>query len=205
MIIIDAPQGSEAWHLARAGRATASEFSSVLAKGQGKTRLAYLRRVVAERLTGKPVETYRNGHMDRGNEQEPLARAAYETLTGDLVEQVGFLQHDSLMAGCSPDCLIGSDGAVEIKCVLPTVQLETLLCGQYPPEHKAQIQGVMWITGRAWVDFVSFSPDMPEHLRTYVFRVQREDAYITQLAAEVKVFLDEVDLLIAKLNERKAA
>lgn len=205
MIIIDAPQGSEEWHLARAGLATASEFSSVLAKGQGKTRLAYLRRVVAERLTGKPVETYRNGHMDRGNEQEPLARAAYEALTGDLVEQVGFVRHDSLMAGCSPDCLIGTDGAVEIKCVLPTVQLETLLCGQYPPEHKAQIQGVMWITGRVWVDFVSFSPDMPEHLRTYVFRAQRDDPYITQLAAEVKVFLDEVDQLITKLNERKAA
>lgn len=202
MIFVDVPQGSDDWFLARVGRATASEFSSVLAKGQGKTRLAYLRRVVAERLTGKPIETYRNANMDRGNEQEPFARMSYEALTGNLTEQIGFIQHDTLMAGCSPDCLIGDDGGAEIKCVIPTVQLETILGSQYPPEHKAQIQGVMWITERQWVDFVSFSPDMPEHLRTYVFRVKRDDAYILQLAAEVKAFLDEVDALIAKLNER---
>lgn len=205
MIIIDAAQGSEEWFAARAGRATASEFSSVLAKGQGKTRLAYLRRVVAERLTGKPVETYRNGHMDRGHEQEPFARLAYEALTGEPAEAIGFIQHDKLMAGCSPDCLIGADGGAEIKSVIPTVQLETILGGEFPSEHRAQIQGSMWITGRTWWDFCSYSPDMPANLRTYVYRVKRDEAYIAQLAAEVTVFLNEVDLLIAKLNERKAA
>lgn len=205
MIIVNAQQGSDEWHLARAGRATASEFSSVLAKGQGKTRLAYLRRVVAERLTGKPTETYRNGNMDRGTEQEPYARLSYEAQTGDMVEEVGFIQHDKLLTGCSPDGLIGADGGAEIKSVIPTVQLETILAGEYPSEHKAQIQGCMWITERQWWDFCSYSPDMPANLRTYIFRVKRDDAYITQLAAEVTVFLNDVDALIAKLNERKSA
>lgn len=190
--------------LARCGKATASEFASVLAKGQGKTRLAYLRRVVAERLTGKPSETYRNGHMDRGQEQEPFARMAYEAATGNLVEEAEFIAHSSLQAGCSPDGLIGSDGGAEIKSVIPTVQLETILTGGYPSEHKPQIQGNLWITERQWWDFCSYSPDMPEHLRTYIFRVHRDPAYITQLAAEVTVFLTEVDQLIEKLNERKA-
>lgn len=205
MILIDALQGSDEWYLARAGRATASEFSCVLAKGQGKTRLAYLRRVVAERLTGKPTETYKNGHMERGTEQEPYARLSYEATTGDFVEQIGFIQHDKLMAGCSPDGLIGSEGGAEIKSVIPTVQLETILAGEYPSEHKAQIQGSMWITGRQWWDFCSHSPDMPANLRTYIYRVKRDETYITQLAAEVTVFLNEVDALIAKLNERIAA
>lgn len=203
-----APQGSEAWFLERCGCATASEFSSVLAKGQGKTRAAYMRRVVAERLTGKPIDTHRNGHMDRGTEQEPFARLAYEALTGEPVEQVGFVRHASLMAGCSPDGLVGSKGGAEIKSVIATVQVETVDGGEYPSEHRAQVQGNLWITGREWWDFVSYSPDMPEHLRLYVYRVKRDEPYIANLETEVRRFLAEVDERCARLMgtaARKAA
>lgn len=197
-------QGSPEWFAERVGHATASEFSAILAKGQGITRTKYLRRVVAERLTGKPSETYKNANMERGSEQEPYARMAYEARTDNLVEEVGFIKHTTLMAGASPDGLIGVDGGCEIKSVIPTVQLDTILAGGYPSEHRAQIQGSMWITGRAYWDFCSFSPDMPDHLRTYIFRVVRDEAYILNLAAEVTVFLGEVGALIAKLNERKS-
>lgn len=196
-------QGSPEWLLARAGLATASEFSSVLAKGQGKMRLAYLRRVAAERLTGKPTETYKNAHTDRGTELEPFAREQYEIKTGNFVEQIGLIQHDELLTACSPDGLIGDDGGAEIKSVIPTVQLETILAGKYPPEHKAQIQGSLWIAERAWWDFCSFSPDMPEHLRLYIYRVARDEPYITALHAEVKVFLDEVEALIEQLGAKQ--
>ena len=201
----DFPQGSEEWFAIRAGKATASGFASILAKGQGKMRAAYLRRVVAERLTGKPVETYRNSHTDRGQEQEPLARMAYELITDNIVQQVGFVEHDTLLAGCSPDGLIfGMRRGAEIKCVIPTVQVETILAGGYPPEHKAQIQGGMWITGFDTWDFCSYSPDMPAHLRTYIFTVGRDEDYIRALAAEVIVFLRDVDEIIERLT-RKAA
>lgn len=200
-------QGTEEWALARCGRATASEFSSVLAKGQGKTRAAYMRRVLAERLTGKPTENVAHGswakNLERGHEQEPYAALAYEALTGNMVEPCGFIPHESLMSGCSPDCLVGSDGGAEIKSVIPTVQVETILAGGYPSEHKPQIQGCMWVTGRAWWDFCSYSPDLPDNLRLYVFRVERDDAYIKTLAAEVIVFLREVDALYKQLMERK--
>ncbi|MCR4304971.1 MAG: YqaJ viral recombinase family protein [Gallionella sp.] len=206
---MNAPQGSEAWMMERCGHATASEFSSILAKGEGKMRTKYLRRVVAERLTGKPSENSSYGgwqkNLERGQEQEPFARMAYEAVTGNLVEEVGFIKHATLMSGCSPDGLISTDGGCEIKSVIPTVQLDTILAGGYPSEHRAQIQGNMWITGRAWWDFCSYSPDMPEHLRTYIFRVVRDEAYIKTLAAEVVVFLAEIDELVAKLNQRRAA
>jgi hypothetical protein len=185
-------QGSPEWLAARCGCATASEFSSVLAKGQGKTRAAYLRRVVAEMLTGKPSETYRNAHMDRGQEQEPFARMAYEAATGALIEEVGFIRHDTEPIGCSPDGLIDSDGGAEIKSVIPTVQIDTILAGSYPTEHKAQIQGNLWITKRTWWDFVSYCPDMPtDNLRLYVFRVERDEDYIKRLEAEVTAFVRE--------------
>ena len=205
---MNAPQGSEAWALERCGLPTASEYSSVIAKGQGITRKKYLRRIVAEILTGQPIADSSYGawqqNLERGKEQEAFARASYEAITGNLVQEVGFIRHPSIRTGCSPDGLIESDGGCEIKSVIPTVQIETILSGGYPSEHKAQIQGNLWNAGRAWWDFCSYSPDMPEHLRTYIFRVVRDETYILNLAGEVVVFLAEVDELLAKLNARKA-
>ena len=197
-------QGSPEWSAARVGYGTSSEFSSILAKGQGKTRAAYLRRIVCERLTGRPMETYATGSwaksLERGTEQEPYARMAVEAKLGVMVQEVGIIRHDSLMASCSCDGLIGDDAGCEIKSVIPSVQLETILAGGFPPEHKPQIFGNLWLSKRkAWY-FCSFCPDMPEHLRLYVSRVERDDAYIRTLEAEVKVFLDEVDYLCDKLT-----
>jgi YqaJ-like viral recombinase domain len=194
------PQGSPEWLQARCGKVTASSFSDVISGGKGITRTKYLRRVVAEMLTGKPTETYSNNHMERGNEQEPFARMAYESKTGSLVEEVGFIPHATLMAGCSPDGLVDADGGVEIKSVIPAVQIETILGGTFPSEHRAQIQGCMWITGRQWWDFCSFSPDMPEHLRLYIFRVKRDDEYIKALSIEVMAFITDANSLIEKLK-----
>jgi len=200
MIVLNCEQGTPEWEDARRGRATASEFSSVLAKGQGKTRTAYLRRLVAERLTGKSHQGFKNAHIERGHEQETFARAAYELAIGCMVEQIGFAQHDTIMAGASPDGLVGEDRGVEIKSVIPTVQIDTILAGGFPSEHRAQIQGNLWITGRKVWDFCSYCEDMPEHLQTYIFPVDRDEKFIVTLQAEVTVFLREVDELEKQLR-----
>ena len=195
-------QGSDEWLQAKVGYASASEFSSILAKGGGVTRQKYLRRIVAERLTGKPTETFTNAHTERGIEQEPYARMALEAKQGYAIEECGIIRHPKYMVSISPDGLIDLDGGAEIKSVIPTVQIETILADNYPPEHKAQIQGSLWISGRQWWDFCSYSPDMPEHLRVYVFRVVRDEAYIATLAAEVTAFLGDVNDLYDKLMEK---
>lgn len=198
-------QGSQEWLEARLGFATASCYSQILAKGEGKSRKTYLNRVVAERLTGKPLDSFSNHHTERGTEQEPFARMAYEAATGNLCNEVGFIRHPTLMAGASPDCLIETDGGAEIKSVIPTVQIETFERGGHPPSHKAQIQGNLWITGRKWWDFVSYSPNIKlEHLRLYIFRVQRDEEYIKNLEKEVTQFLIEADELYQRLAQRAA-
>jgi len=197
-------QGSEEWLEARLGRVTASCFSDVMARGQGITRLKYMRRIVAERLTGKPIESYFNRDMELGTELEPFARMEYEAQTGNLVQEVGFIQHATLLAGSSPDGLIDDDGGLEIKSVKPTVQIETIERGGYPYEHAAQVQGNLWILGRQWWDFVSYSPDMPEQLRLYIYRVERNEEYIQNLEAEVVKFLAEAEEMYQRLIRRAA-
>jgi hypothetical protein len=142
--------------------------------------------------------------MERGHEQEPYARLAYEAMSGNIVTETGFIKHDTLMTGCSPDGLIDDDGGVEIKSVLPTVQIETMERGGYPYEHAAQIQGSLWITGRKWWDFVSYSPDMPECLRVYIYRVEPQLGYIADLENAVITFLDEANEMQKRLLERAA-
>lgn len=191
-------QQNEAWFQDRLGYATASCFKLILAKGSGKTRQGYLERVVMERLTGERSAGFSSYHTERGTEQEPLAKLAYEAETGNIVQEVGFIRHESLMAGCSPDGLIDEDGGMEIKSVIPSVQRKTVQKGGYPTCHKAQIQGNLWITGREYWDFVSYSPECDYGL--YIFRVERDEGYIANLEAKVRGFLEEVDYLLEGLN-----
>lgn len=201
-------QGSAQWLAERAGCATASRFKDVLAKiktGEAATRRAYRMQLVTERLTGSPVESFKNAAMEWGTQHEPLARAAYEAVTGEDVQTVGFIKHKSLAwLGGSPDGLIGDDGGIEIKCpYVSTVHVDTLLNGM-PSEHMAQVQGNLWITGREWWDFISFDPRMPEHLQLHIQRIERNDEYIAKLALEVDSFLLEVDALYQQLMKKAA-
>ena len=200
-------QGSDEWKAARLGRVTASRVADVIAKtktGWGASRRNYLAELVAERLTGVTAEGYSNAAMQWGADTEPQARAAYEFFNDVAVEQVGFIDHPKIkMAGASPDGLIGADGLVEFKCPLTATHIDTLLTGETPGKYITQMQFQMACTGRAYCDFVSFDPRMPEHLRLFSRRVMRDNAYIADLEKMVREFLSELDETIAALGGEK--
>jgi hypothetical protein len=184
----DCEQGSPDWHHCRLGIPTASEFKSILAKGEGKMRRTYMMKLIGERMTGEPAENYTNGHMERGKAMEDEARRAYcVTQNADPI-RIGFVRNGNV--GCSPDSLLGTDGLLEIKTKLPHLQLEAIFAGKLPPEHQAQVQGQLWVAERDFVDFVSYWPRLP----LFVKRVYRDEAYIKTLAAEVQKFCDELDI-----------
>jgi putative phage-type endonuclease len=195
-------QRTTEWHQARLGKVTASRVSEVIAKGKGATRESYMADLIVERLTGQRGGGFSTAHMEWGTEQEPHARAAYSARTGELVEEVGFIQHARLEhAGASPDGLVNDEGLVEFKCPATSTHLDTLLAGEVPTKHIPQIQFQMACTGRKWCDFVSYDPRLPEHLRMFVKRVKRDDKYITTLEGEVKTFLAELNEKLEKLQE----
>jgi putative phage-type endonuclease len=198
-------QGTQEWFQARCGLATASRFRDILAtikSGEAASRRNYRAQLVCERLTGTMQDAYQNEAMRWGTDNEPFARIAYEA-SGNIVQEVGFIKHPTLMAGASPDGLVGDDGAVEIKCPNTATHIETLLHGM-PADHIPQVQGQMWITGRAWVDFISYDPRLPEKMQLHVQRIERDEEYIKTLEKEVAKFLAEIDQTIEQLT-RKAA
>lgn len=201
--IFTCEQNSPEWLACRLGIPTASKFAMVMAKGRSGgdslTRRDYMFELIGQRRTGVIEEGYTNKHMDRGHEWEPDARNLYSMVADVEPQQIGFLRRGDV--GASPDSLIGNDGLLEIKTRLQKLQIALLLADEVPPEHKAQIQGQLWVSGREWIDFVSYHPG----LEIFVRRVYREESYIATIKVAVDDFLDEMHGLIAKLDNRRAA
>ena len=198
MQVIECDQGSPEWHAARLGIPTASMFATVMAKGKGGgeslTRAKYMRQLAGEIITGEPLTSFSNAHMERGKEMEDEARETYAFIKNVKPERVGFIRNGD--KGCSPDSLVGTDGATEIKTKLPDLQIEVLLRGECPPEHKAQCQGVLWVAERDWIDFTSYWPKMP----LFVDRVRRDEEYIARMSDEVDRFNDELAALVERVR-----
>lgn len=192
--LFDCEQGSADWFACRAGIPTASKFATVMAKGEGKTRSKYMRQLAGEIITGEPMESFTNGHMDRGKEMEDEARETYAFINDADIRRVGFIRNGK--KGASPDSLVGTEGGLEIKTALPDIQIERLLNGKLPPEHMAQVQGNIWIAEREWWDFVSFWPKLPQ-LKVRVFR---DDAYIRSMAIEIDRFNDELAEMVDRVR-----
>lgn len=194
--IINCEQGSTEWLAARAGIPTASEFHSILAKGEGKMRRTYLMRLAGEIITGTHADTFSNIHMQRGQVMESEARDAYSFLANIEPERVGFIVNDSLGVGYSPDSLIGSDGLLEIKTKLPHLMVDLLLKDEFPKEHIAQCQGGLWVSEREWIEIVCYWPGMPKLIK----RVSRDESYIANLASEVERFKVELSEIVERIQ-----
>lgn len=203
-------QGTPEWFEARLGKVTASRITDVMAKGKGSapsaTRQSYLAQIVAERLSGRPQESYTNSSMQWGTETEPQARASYMLETGQSVTEMGFAPHPKIiMAGASPDGLVGSSGLIEIKCPNTSTHIETLLSGEAPAKYIKQMQFQMACTGRDWCDFVSFDPRIGEENALFIKRVQRDGDMIEEMEDAIETFLIEVNSIIQRLKQRNAA
>ena len=201
-------QRTDDWFAARIGKVTASRVADVVAKtksGYSASRDNYMAQLVCERLTGKPAESYSNAAMQWGTETEPLARAAYETKMDVLVDEIGFIDHPTIVnSGASPDGLVGDDGLIEIKCPNTATHIDTLLTQTVPKKYADQIFWQMACTGRQWCDFVSYDPRLPADLQLFIKRIPRDDQYIQHLEAEVIEFLTETAHKVAQLLNLKA-
>lgn len=196
--IIDCEQGSPEWFQARLGIPTASKFATVMASGRGgaesKTRLDYMCDLAGEIITGNPTESYTNQFMERGKEQEDEARRLYSFEKDTDLTRVGFVRNGG--KGCSPDSLIGEKGALEVKSTMARLLIKIMMRGDYPPEHKAQCQGTLWVTTREWIDIAIYCPKMP----LFVERIYRDEPYIQQIAGAVADFNAELRQMVEKIR-----
>lgn len=203
MRIIDVDQRSPEWFSVRLGRLTGSCVAEAFAKTKSGAESAGRRnvrvRLTLERLTSQSQEIgWHSLDMDRGIELEAEACAAYESETGILVQSVGFIAHDELMAGCSPDGLTLA-GGIEVKCPKAATHLDYLR-GGLPNEYFLQSVHGLWLTGRDWWDFISYHPAFPEPLRLKISRIHAKDVDLKAHELNVRLFLDEVAKEVESVN-----
>lgn len=204
MRIITSHQHTEEWFAARLGVPTASRFADIMpgAKGAYKeSRREYALELCLERLTGKPAQHFTNDAMYWGTANEDSARNAYAAHKLIAIAQTGFVMHDTIDVGCSPDGLISADGLLEIKCPYnSTKHLGYIVDGVVPKQYQWQVFGQIFVTGREFCDFASFDPRMPESTQLFVARAEMTDGIRESLADELQKFCEYVDEMMEKIK-----
>lgn len=171
-------QNTDEWLDLRIGKITGSSCSKMMAsygKAFGEPAKKAAVTIAIEKMTGKRSanESYSNAQMQRGHDQEPVARMLYENEYFVDIGNGGFFDCGDF--GCSPDGLVYEDGLIEIKSVLSSVHYANIKRGGIDPAYQWQIYFNLLKTERQWIDFVSYCADFPDASKLYVHRVKRED------------------------------
>jgi len=199
--IHDCKQGSPEWHALRLGIPTASDFDQLVTPEfklrTGATPDTYLYAKLCEKMLGfSPSADVNSFAMGQGVILESEARPYYEFTYDTKIQQVGFCTTDDGRIGCSPDGLIGDDGGIEIKCPQPERALRYLMEGGVPKEYLAQVHGSMFVTGRPWWLFMSYSRQWPAH----IVRVERDEKIQAALRQALELFLEKFDAKHATIS-----
>ena len=201
----DLLQDTDEWHDQRRGIITASVVGQFITPktirpaandySRGLTAL-----LVSERITGWTEPVYGSFDMQRGNLDEPIARDLYsEHFALNSVTESGFMVRDDwgFSIGYSPDGLVGDDGLIEIKSRAPKKHLATILAQEVPLENVAQCQTALLVSGRKWLDYISYCSGMP----LFVIRVIPDIEWHNAILAAVGTFEQNAAEMINAYNK----
>jgi hypothetical protein len=198
-ILADLIQGTDEWHDQRRGIVTASVVGRLITAATVKVAendysRALTAQLAAERITGYTDPTYVSDDMLRGTFDEPFAVDVYREHYAP-VKTVGFMVRDDwgFPIGYSPDGLVGDAGLIEVKSRRQKKQLQTILADEVPPENMAQLQCGLLVSGRDWIDYVSYCGGMP----LYVKRVHPDPKWQDAIVAAVTQFEKAAALMSA--------
>lgn len=213
MIFIEAPQGSPEWFQARVGKITASCFAdavSVMQKNSATRKVGeptavaerYAADLAIERISKEPHgEPPKAWVLERGHEMETRARMLYEARTGAFITESGICVSDDGIFGYSSDGLADDDGLIEVKAPIDSSKIMAMWRTGDTSEYDHQIQGGLWLTGRKWLDFIMYVPDLAACGKDlYVKRIARDEVFIDKMVAQLADFDKMVDSYVAILR-----
>jgi hypothetical protein len=194
----DIDQNTDIWLLSRSGKLTGSAAAKVMANygkafGEPAKKLAV--DIAVEQITGKPISSdYSNSHMERGHEEEPIARMLYESEYFCDVTNGGF--YDNGDTGCSPDGICG-DGLIEIKSAIPSIHYARIKRNSFDPAYKWQLLFNLKESGKNWIDFISFCSTFTDNKKLFVHRVNAVDYQneFEMMKTRIAEFMAEVTLI----------
>lgn len=206
------------WWVSRAGETVGTNFAKkadaekvkreLVAEWQrthwSATAESYLNEKLSELIHCQPADVWRSDATDWGTANEPNA---FEAAIPVIKERFGqtlslpegefaYIHHPTEPhIGCSPDGLPGDDGLLELKCPYNGAKwIAARRSGLIlPAEHKPQVQGSLWVTGRSWYAYCWYDQRvMASGLDPLLMiKVDRDDDYIDNvLAPRICAFRD---------------
>lgn len=211
-------QGTPEWLRLRQGIITASEVSDVVKMDgtarDGKTRLSYMSRLIAEKYTELTEGVGMTQDMERGHRLEGGVVDVLKANRNYEIERVGFITNTfgthNHTVGYSPDGLVGDKGCIEAKTHKSALQVYQLLDAFFrrnskdtslriPDDHYAQIQFGLWVSEREWCDYIAYNENgVPAFIR----RFKRNDNYINNLEKSCGDFYNEMFEAMQYIRDR---
>lgn len=178
------PCCGKSWMQLRSDKITGSKMSKIMAHNGKKCRDGSPKfgdpaknvavEIAVVELGGTFTESiYTNANMERGHEQEPIARQLYEQRYFCEVGNGGFFERDGI--GCSPDGTVYMEGGIEIKSVISHIHYACIKNNSFDSKYKWQIYHNLRVTGWEWIDFVSYCATFPEDKQLFVKRIFAKD------------------------------
>ena len=194
----DIEQRSVDWFALRMGKATGSVADKVVSDSSPFKTLVMQK--ACEWINQKSVESgYFNDDMQRGIDNENIARMLYEMKTGNRVDHCAFIEYNDY-AGYSPDGLVDDDGMIEIKCPRANTHLSYMV-GGIPSNYRWQMQFGLFCSGRQWCDFVSFNEDFDDEHKIFTSRFGIDTKAQTKIRTKLMEFENEIKEIIRKYGE----
>lgn len=176
-------QGSDEWIAMRCGILTASEIKLILTPSlkladNDKTR-QHVYEIAAQRINNYTEPHYIGSDMMRGHVDEVDAKIIYDEKFSPVTE-CGFITNSKFgfKLGYSPDGLVGEDGLIECKSRRQKYQMQTISSGIVPDEYSLQLQAGLLISGRKWIDFVSYCGGMHMFVKRVEPNIEIQEAII---------------------------
>lgn len=173
-------QKSEAWLALRGTMLTASDVATALGENpyEKPSSLILKKCGVASTFHG-------NDATRHGEKYESVARDLYCEKTGEVVHELGLVQHPELpWIGGSADGVTESGKLIEIKC-----PLSRKIEDKVPKHYLAQLQVLMEVLDLDECDFIQYKP---EPLEYQVTNVKRDRQWFADRLPKLREFWNEV-------------
>lgn len=146
--------------------------------------------LAAERISGQPMdEGFETWAMRRGHELEPEARLLHSFMTGQDIEEVGFVRTMDGKFGASADGLFGDDDGAEYKCFIDGGKLRSIIIDREIDPYRPQCHGGLWLTGRKRWHFGLYCPALkPAGKALTLFVIDRDDSLIERMESRLLEF-----------------
>ena len=194
-------QGDKEWYDARIDSVGGTGLSKIITNvsaNRSASRAEYLIEKAGDIISRNPRPSYSSWEMKWGLKYEAAAREMFSFIMGLEVKTCAMIFYNEKRNWhISPD-FYNDDLKFggEIKCYQLKGFLEVQKKNKMPSKHNLQIQAGLALTGWDYWYFVVYFPN----LIPLIFKIERDEALIKIIKAEVNIFNKELEALIKKLK-----